>query len=171
MIERGVSDWMKSPVLDGVVLRWCLLISLSTLLWLSPGFTSAPGFSVSPIDSENHELITPYTEDWLGTRHQAKMLLSLWLMLSTLTDWMTDRLNDRLRNRVRSAVRQAELLLNILRRWTVQHWMKILGYIHESLLSVQKQQAEKQCFTLVSGWKVQPSHLRPHPEPLMGVVK
>lgn len=52
-----MSDWIKGPVLDGVVLLQCWLISLSTLLGLSPGFTFAPGFTVSLTDSEKHGLI------------------------------------------------------------------------------------------------------------------
>lgn len=68
---RESPDWMKSPVLDGVVLLKCWLISLPTLLSLSPEFTSVPGFSVSLIDSENHGLITTQTGDWQGAKVKA----------------------------------------------------------------------------------------------------
>ncbi|TNN84326.1 Protein bassoon [Liparis tanakae] len=37
----------------------------------------------SLIDSKNHGLISPHTEDWQGVRHKAKMLLSLTLPLLT----------------------------------------------------------------------------------------
>lgn len=50
----------------------------------------APGFSASLIDSKNHILITPHTEDWQVARHKAKTLLSLRLTLCVLTYWMND---------------------------------------------------------------------------------
>ncbi len=124
-----VSDWMRSPVLDGVVLLHCWLISLSTLLSLSPGFTSAPSFSVPLTDSENHGLITLYTGDWQGAEHKAKMLLSLWLTLcSVCTDCLNDWLRDGLRNKAGGVVTKCIKAVNsvILNKNIRNHTSEIL---------------------------------------------